>query len=125
MRQQRSRDTKPEMRLRRLLHGMGLRYRVHRRVLPGVRRHHDIVFGPSSTVVELRGCWWHGCPEHYRTPASNADWWDSKIDRNRERDRDTRERLEAAGWHLEVVWEHEDLERAAARIADVVESRRP
>ena len=64
-------------------------------------------------TVEAVGCWWHGCPEHYRRPKSNAGWWAQKIARNRERDQDTRERLEAIGWHLAVVWEHEDLDEAA------------
>src|SRR5690606_15227584 len=97
MRRQRTRDTKPEMELRRRLHAMGLRYRVHRRVLPGVRRHHDVVFGPARVVVEVMGCYWHGCTECFvRGPKSNSDWWHEKIQRNRARDADSRRRLEAA-----------------------------
>lgn len=124
MQRQRSRDTSPEVELRRRLHARGLRFRVHRRVLTDVRRHHDIVFGPAALAVETVGCWWHGCPEHYRTPKSNAGWWAQKVARNRERDQDTRERLEAIGWHLEVVWEHEDLDEAADRIERLVAARR-
>lgn len=125
MRRQRSEDTKPEVELRRRLYAMGLRYRVHRPVLTGVRRRHDIVFGPSRTIVEFFGCWWHGCGEHFRPPATNRDWWQAKVNANRARDEDTRRRLEADGWHLEIVWEHEDLGQAAERVAEVVRSRRP
>ena len=103
MQRQRSKNTSPEVELRRWLHARGLRFRVHRRVLTDVRRHHDIVFGPAELAVEAIACWWHGCPEHYKAPKSNAGWWAQKVARNRERDEDTRERLEAIGWHLEIV----------------------
>lgn len=124
MSRQRSKDTSQEVELRRRLHARGLRFRVHRRVLTDVRRHHDIVFGPAALAVEAVGCWWHGCPEHYRPPKANTGWWVEKVARNRDRDQDTRERLEAMGWHLEVVWEHEDLDEAAERIEQLVRSRR-
>jgi DNA mismatch endonuclease (patch repair protein) len=125
MENQRSRDTGAEVRLRSLLHRRGLRFRKHVRILSHVRREHDIVFGPSKVVVEVHGCWWHGCEAHYRSPKSNASWWDAKVERNRERDADSRARLEAAGWQVVTVWEHENLDEAADRIKRLVDARRP
>jgi len=125
MRAQRTRDTGPEMELRRRLHAMGLRYRVQRRVLREVRRHHDLVFGPARLVVEVMGCYWHGCPRCFRGgPKSNSDWWHEKIQRNRARDLDSRRRLEAAGWEVVWVWEHEDMDAAAERVARLARERR-
>lgn len=124
MQSNRSRDTKPELALRRRLHAMGLRYRVCARALPAVRRNIDIVFGPSKVAVEVRGCFWHGCPSHHRTPSANNEYWQAKIARNIARDRDTEERLTSAGWALVVVWEHEPPEAAAERVADLVRTRR-
>lgn len=122
MSNQRSQDTSAEVRLRSILHGRGLRFRKHVRVLPEVRREHDIVFPASKVVVEVHGCWWHGCHAHYRPPKSNASWWDAKVRRNRERDADTRARLEATGWTVVTVWEHEDLDQAADRVERLVRS---
>lgn len=125
MQRQASRDTSLELELRRLLHSRGLRFRVHRRVLPDVRRYHDIVFGPSKTAVSTVGCWWHGCALHFRPPTANAGWWIEKIERNRARDQDTLERMNEIGWHLEVVWEHDNLVDATDRIERIVQERRP
>jgi DNA mismatch endonuclease, patch repair protein len=125
MESQRSRDTGAEVQLRSLLHRRGLRFRKHVGVLPGVRREHDIVFGRSKVVVEVHGCWWHGCEVHYRPPKANAAWWEAKVQRNRERDADTRARLESAGWLVVTVWEHDDLDDAANRIQLLVDARRP
>ena len=120
----RSRDTKPELTLRRALHAAGLRYRVCARPLPAVRRTTDIVFRPVKVAVEVRGCYWHGCPEHYRAPATNAGYWATKIERNTARDADTERRLTEAGWTLIVVWEHEDLAAAATGIVSEIRRRR-
>jgi DNA mismatch endonuclease, patch repair protein len=120
MRAQRLRDTTPELALRSELHRRGLRFRVQRRLLPDVRRTADIVFGPSRVVVEVRGCFWHGCPEHGTSPKANADWWREKIDRNRARDADTDARLREAGWTVIVVWEHEHPSAAADQIEEIV-----
>lgn len=121
----RSRDTKPELELRRALHRMGLRYRVCTRPLPKLRRTADIVFRPSKVAVEVRGCFWHGCPEHHRLPTANQPYWQAKVTRNVERDQETQAALEAAGWLLIVVWEHEDLQAAADKVAEAVTQRRP
>src|SRR3712207_1245041 len=117
MRANRSRDTKPEMLLRKALHAKGLRYRVCARPLPDVRRTVDIVFRKVKVAVEVRGCFWHGCPEHYRAPSANSGYWADKVQRNVRRDADTALRLAQAGWTLTVVWEHENLAAAADAIA--------
>ncbi|MDQ3577542.1 MAG: very short patch repair endonuclease [Actinomycetota bacterium] len=123
MSRQRSRDTGTEIALRRALHAMGLRYRVHRRPLPAVRREADIVFGPSRVAVFVDGCFWHACPAHATWPKRNAEFWRAKIEGNRARDRDTDATMTAAGWLPLRVWEHEDPVTAAQRIADTVRER--
>lgn len=123
MRAQRRRDTAPELALRRELHRLGLRYRLHQRLLPDRRRTADIVFPGPRVVVDVRGCFWHACPKHAQVPASNKSWWREKLERNRSRDADTVDRLLAAGWQPVVVWEHEDPVRAASRIARLVRER--
>jgi DNA mismatch endonuclease (patch repair protein) len=118
----RSRDTVPELALRRALHAQGLRYRVCARPLPALRRTVDIVFTKRRVAVEVRGCFWHGCPLHYRGPVANASYWSDKVARNIARDNDTEQRLVAEGWQLVVVWEHEDVAAAVARILPLVRS---
>lgn len=124
MQANRSRDTKPEIQLRRALHGAGLRYRVCARPLPELRRTADIVFRPAKVAVEVRGCFWHGCPDHHRLPTANRPYWQAKVARNVQRDRDSQDAFERAGWLVIVVWEHEDVAEAARRIAEAVASRR-
>ncbi len=121
---QREKDTKPELRLRRALHRRGLRYRLHRRPLPHLRRTVDIVFPAVKVAVDVRGCFWHVCPEHQSFPQSNADWWAAKLARNVERDQETEAALRSAGWAVLIVWEHEDPELAAQRVETCVRSRR-
>jgi len=115
-RAQRRVGTRPEIALRRALHARGHRYRIHRRVLPGVRREMDIVFPSARVVVLTDGCYWHGCPLHGTWPKANAAWWRAKIERNRERDRDTNRLLRAAGWRVVRVWEHEPIDDAVRRV---------
>jgi DNA mismatch endonuclease (patch repair protein) len=131
MQRQRRRDTVAELAIRRLLHGAGLRYRVDVPVLPGVRRRADIVFAGPRVAVFVDGCFWHCCPQHATYPARNAEWWQHKLAANVARDRDTDQRLAAAGWEVVRVWEHESPAEAAARIEAAVrvsgrgQSRRP
>lgn len=120
----RGRDTLPERELRSELHRLGLRFRVHRRIVPGARRQVDIVFGPARVAVFVDGCFWHGCPLHGTSAKSNAAFWREKIATNKRRDADTNRRLGSEGWRVIRVWEHEDAQRAAAKIAGVVRSRR-
>jgi DNA mismatch endonuclease (patch repair protein) len=123
MRAQRERDTSIEREIRSRLHARGLRFRVHRRLLKGSRREVDVVFPGAKVAVFVDGCFWHGCPEHGTWPRNNAEFWRHKIEGNVERDRDTDARLEADGWTVVRVWEHEAPADAAARIADAVERR--
>jgi DNA mismatch endonuclease (patch repair protein) len=123
MQVQRTRDTAPEVAIRRLLHADGLRYRVDRAPLKTVRRRADIVFGPAQVAVFIDGCFWHGCPDH-STPRTiaNPEYWAQKIARNRARDSDTDRRLGEADWTVVRAWEHEDAASVVARIASVIRS---
>ncbi len=121
---QRVKDTAPELLLRRNLHARGLRYRLHQQPVPTVRRNLDIIFRPVRVAVEVRGCFWHQCPEHATFPRQNQAWWAAKLGRNRDRDLETEQLLTDAGWVLVVVWEHDQPSEAAARIEALVRSRR-
>lgn len=123
MQSNRSRDTTPEMAIRRQLHALGLRYRVCVRPVPELRRNVDIVFTRARVAVEVRGCFWHGCPQHYRLPGTNADYWESKIGRNVERDLRMDSALVERGWLVIVVWEHDDVAEAVSKIAAAVKER--
>lgn len=117
------RDTPAELRLRSELHGRGFRYRVDAQPLDGLRRRADLVFPGPRVAVFVDGCFWHGCPIHMTWPQANAEWWRTKIERNRERDRDTDRRLADAGWIVVRVWEHDDPGEAADRVAVVLRDR--
>ncbi|MFF1675928.1 very short patch repair endonuclease [Streptomyces sp. NPDC058256] len=117
MSRQPSRDTAPEVAVRRLLHASGLRYRVNVPV-PGMpRRTIDIVFGKAKIAIFMDGCFWHGCPQHATQPKANATWWRDKLDKNMARDRQTTEHLVAEGWTVLRFWEHELPEEVARSIA--------
>ncbi|MFI1923701.1 very short patch repair endonuclease [Streptomyces sp. NPDC020377] len=125
MSRQGSRDTAPEVAVRRLLHGSGLRYRVNVPV-PGMpRRTIDIVFSKARIAVFLDGCFWHGCPEHATQPKANAEWWRVKLDKNMARDLETTKHLTAAGWTVLRFWEHEAAADVAARVAASLVAKRP
>jgi len=118
------RDTKPEKLLRSALHRHGLRYRVGVRPIPDLRRTADVVFTRARVAVFVDGCYWHGCPEHHRPAKKGAEFWHDKIARNQARDAETNKALNEAGWLVIRVWEHEDPERAARKVAKEVMSRR-
>ena len=122
MENQARRDTKPELAVRRAVWRRGLRYRVDIAPLPKMRRRADMVFNRAKVAVYIDGCFWHSCPEHATTPKANRDWWIEKLAANVRRDRDTDERLEAAGWTVVRIWEHEDPERAVDRVEAAVKS---
>lgn len=121
MKRVRLRDTKPELALRRELHRLGLRYRLHGAVVPGVRRRPDVVFGTKRVAVFLDGCFWHSCPLHATAAKTNAEFWRSKLAANQLRDRDTDARLRSAGWRVVRVWEHEAPRIAARRVARAIQ----
>jgi DNA mismatch endonuclease (patch repair protein) len=116
----RSRDTKPELAVRRLLHAGGLRYRVDFRPLSSLRSRGDIVFTRRRIAVFIDGCFWHGCPLHATSPKANADYWGPKLARNIERDLETSAALRASGWTVLRFWEHEPPAEVAGAIARVV-----
>ena len=122
MRGNRRRDTSPELTLRRALHRLGYRYRVDAQPLPGLRRRADLVFTRRRVAVFVDGCYWHGCPQHYGEPSTNAEYWRSKIARNRERDADTDARLWEAGWTPVRIWEHQPVEVAIAVVVRALDA---
>ncbi len=99
----RSRDTSPEMIVRRLVHGMGYRYRLHVANLPGKP---DIVFPRLKRIIEVRGCFWHqhpGCIDSH-IPKSRLEYWGPKLERNQRRDQESVRKLRDLGWRVCVVW---------------------
>jgi DNA mismatch endonuclease (patch repair protein) len=101
-----SRNTKPELAVRRLLHALGFRYRLHRKDLPGCP---DIVLPRHKTVVFVNGCFWHqhaGCKRASK-PASHQEFWQTKLGRNVERDKENQTKLLGLGWQVLIVWECE------------------
>ncbi|WP_345789698.1 very short patch repair endonuclease [Nocardia panacis] len=125
MRANRGRDTSPELQLRALLFAHGLRYRVSARPISELRRTADIVFPRARVAVFVDGCYWHGCPAHYRPSTKNSDFWATKIASNRLRDEDTNRALSEAGWTVVRCWEHEDPEIAAERVIDALGKSTP
>lgn len=102
----RSSNTGPEKIVRSLLHGMGLRFRLHRKSLPGTP---DIVLPGRRTVIFVHGCYWHrhtGC-RYASTPKTNKAFWETKFMQNIRRDAETRAKLQDQGWTVLVVWECE------------------
>lgn len=98
----RSKDTKPELLVRRGLHARGYRFRLHRRDLPGTP---DLVFPRLEAIIEVRGCFWHGHENCGRPPKSRQEFWGPKIDRNRERDAENVDAMRQLGWRILVIWE--------------------
>ena len=114
-------DTAPEMRVRRFLHAMGFRYRLHGKELPGKP---DLVFAGARAVLFVHGCFWHmhRCKYGKPVPATNMDFWARKRRSNVERDKRNRAALRAEGWRVFEVWEchTRDAERLAARLDALV-----
>jgi len=122
------RDTVPELTLRSALHIAGLRYRKDVLPEPSLKCKADIVFPREKICVFVDGCFWHGCPTHFRTPGINAEWWAEKIADNKRRDREKRRGLKVMGWKVIAIWEHEITEtrlpELVTRIAAAVAQRR-
>lgn len=100
----RGRNTAPERRLRAALWASGLRYRLHARTPHG---RPDIVFPGKKVAVFIDGCFWHGCPLHYTRPKTKSDFWAKKLRQNVERDQRQTMGLEASGWEVIRIWEHD------------------
>lgn len=118
----RNKDTKPEMAVRRFAHGLGYRYRLHGRELPG---RPDIVFRPRRKAIFVHGCFFHrhpGC-KLARLPKSRLSFWQPKLESNRERDLRNQKELSKLGWQYMIIWECEttDSECLKRRIIDFME----
>jgi DNA mismatch endonuclease (patch repair protein) len=106
MRRIKSKGMKPEMAVRRLVHSMGYRYRLHSKELPGKP---DLVFPSLKRIIDVRGCFWHqhrGCIDSH-VPKSNADYWGPKLERNKNRDRQNARKWQKLGWRQLTIWECE------------------
>lgn len=121
MRRVRSKNTKPEIKVRTLLHALGFRFRLHRRELPG---NPDIIMPKYSTVIFVHGCFWH---RHKRcheasTPATNQDYWIPKFKRTVERDKKNQKELKRLGWNVIVLWECEtkDMKRLEENLVKAI-----
>ena len=125
-----SQDTKPERLIRRILTGLGARYRLHRKDLPGSP---DVAMPGRRLAIFVHGCFWHGhdCARGSRVPKANRDYWLAKVARNTARDARTLGDLTAAGWRVETIWECEMKDRAALTaqlstlLAETERPRRP
>lgn len=106
-------DTKPEIALRSALHARGLRFRKDLRIDLGASKPRpDIVFTQARVAVFVDGCFWHCCPDHGNAPEKNSTYWAPKLARNVQRDGEYDRALEAAGWTVVHIWEHEAVEDA-------------
>jgi DNA mismatch endonuclease (patch repair protein) len=118
------RDTAPELLARRVLHGMGYRFRIHVAGLPG---RPDIVLPRHRKIVQVHGCFWHGhqgCPRSKR-PATNREFWDSKLSANVRRDQRNLRKLRNLGWNVMIVWEcrTKNLQSLEARLRRFMERK--
>lgn len=124
----RGKDTKPELLVRRMIHAMGYRFRLHRRDLPGSP---DLVFPSRRKVIFMHGCFWHRHPDPNcklaRLPKSKRDYWVPKLETNRQRDVVNLEMLHDMGWQVMIVWECElkELDALRVRITSFLGSRTP
>ncbi|PWU59457.1 very short patch repair endonuclease [Micromonospora globispora] len=116
MKRMRRASTKPELLIRREVHRRGLRFRVNHPDLPG---RPDIAFTRARLAVFVDGCFWHRCPEHCVMPKNNGEWWEAKLRRNVERDREKDAALLGLGWQVRHFWEHEDPAKVAEEVAQL------
>ena len=121
---QKTRDTTPEVLVRRLLHKAGARYRLEVRAENDLRTKPDIVFRGPRLAVYIDGCFWHGCPEHFIPPKNNAAWWQEKISANKTRDGRSRRALADRGWTVLSFWEHDDPSDVAQQVLSILAKRR-
>ncbi|NLF29268.1 MAG: DNA mismatch endonuclease Vsr [Planctomycetes bacterium] len=121
----RGKDTQPEMKVRRLVHSLGFRYRLHVASLPGSP---DLVFASRKKIIFVHGCFWHdhGCSVAGLAPQTNQPFWQAKFSANRKRDQRARRQLRRLGWRVLVVWECQvrprDLSRLQRRIISFLEA---
>lgn len=112
-------NTKPELVIRSGLHALGFRYRIHVKTLPGKP---DLVFPKYKAALFIHGCFWHGHSCHlFKWPSSRIDFWTTKINRNKEIDQISAEKLRTAGWRVGTVWECSLKGKTRLPLADVIE----
>lgn len=112
-------NTKPELAIRKALHHLGFRYRLHVKELPGKP---DLVFSQYNAVIFINGCFWHGHNCHlFKWPSSRVEFWREKIERNQEVDRENMEKLEKAGWRIACIWECAVKGKTKRIFMDVIE----
>ncbi len=117
MRGNRKTDTRPERRVRSLLHARGYRFRKNHLIeVPGARVRPDVVFTRQRVAVFIDGCFWHRCPEHGTSPRANNHYWGPKLDRNVVRDQRVDRALDAGSWAVVRLWEHVAPDEAVAHI---------
>ena len=119
MRRQQSKNTHPEVAVRKVLHQRGLRFRTDVKLEPDLRTRADIAWRGLKLAVFIDGCFWHGCPEHATRPVANRQWWAQKLDANIARDRRTDAELAKRGWTVRRYWEHQSPEEIAEDIVRV------
>ncbi|WP_411072547.1 very short patch repair endonuclease [Streptomyces sp. cmx-4-25] len=120
---QRSRDTAPELALRRALHSLGFRYRVDLPIVGMPHRRADVTFTKWRTAVFVQGCFWHACPTHLHAPRHNSEWWRQKLRGNARRDEETDAHLALIRWLPLRIWEHETVDGAVKRVAAALAAR--
>ncbi|WP_168707327.1 very short patch repair endonuclease [Gordonia paraffinivorans] len=124
MSRQKSKNTAPEIAVRRCLHERGFRYRIDVKLEPDLRTRADLAWKGLKLAVFIDGCFWHGCPEHATRPAANREWWAKKLDTNIARDRRTDDALRSRGWVVRRFWEHQTPEEIADKIVETIDELR-
>lgn len=121
----RSKNTGPELLLRKALFRLGHRFRIHYGGAPG---RPDVAFPSQRVAVFVHGCFWHGCPLHYVAPTTRGDFWKKKLLSNRNRDKKRRRELRNEGWRIVEFWEHQvehDPTKCAKKVSGLVKPRSP
>ena len=115
MSKQKSEYTRPEIEIARACFSLVLRYRKNVKIQEA-KTVADLVFKKHKLIVFIDGCFWHGCPYHYKTPKTNSEWWDAKTERNKIRDKTKTKELRKLGWKVMRIWEHTNPDKAAEKI---------
>ena len=118
----RRRGTKAERLVCEKLDEFEVQYKVEYTPVPGIRRRADICFPEARIAVFIDGCFWHSCPLHGTSPQANHEWWEAKLEANRQRDAGTNRILSEAGWKVFRFWAHESAEDVARTIFDAYRS---
>ena len=119
MSNQKREETRPESEIARACFSLGLRYRKNV-LIPEVKTNADLVFRRHKLIVFVDGCFWHGCPWHFKVPKTNSAWWKEKTERNRRRDLKKTRQLRRMGWTVMRIWEHVPPDVAATRIKEKI-----